>query len=124
MKLLKNIVVILLLVLSSNLFAQAKKQQEYPKPQVINFYKKDCKECSQLNSMRKNIDSTYTDKIEFTNIDVDIDDCDYIRLQNKYNINEVPTTVFLNAEFRLTKKVTGYIPQKLYLKNIKSIISY
>ena len=54
---------------------------------------------------------------------MDSEDCDYLSLQAKYNVKKAPTTLFLNPNTNLTKKISEYIPRELYLKYIKQVMN-
>lgn len=103
-------------------FAMSKEEITYPKPVVISFFAKNCDECEQMKTLHDGGKEAFGDKIDFVEIDFDSDDCDIIKLKNKYNIKTAPTTIFLNAQYRITKKNTGLINPKNYLKQITSIL--
>ena len=94
----------------------------YPKPAVITFYKKNCETCEQMDSVKKEIMEEYESKVDFAKIDMDIEDCDFDILKQRYNIKSAPTTLFLNSQYGITKKTAGYITSKQYKKQIESII--
>ena len=94
----------------------------YPKPAVITFYQKNCEECNQLDIVKKEVMAEYEQKVNFAKIDINFEDCDFDMLKQRYNIKSAPTTLFLNSQYGITKKTTGFIPKKQYIKQIEAII--
>ena len=95
----------------------------YPKPAVITFYQKDCEACEQLNLVKQEAMEEYDGKVDFAKININVEDCDFDALMKRYNITSAPTTLFLNSQYGITKKTTGYIPKKLYIKQIEAIVA-
>lgn len=105
----------------SGQYAFAQKEVFIPKPVVVTFYQKDCEECDNLNVIKQKMIEEYGKDINFVKINFLDDDCDLEKLKEKYNIKSAPTTLFLNAKYGITKKTAGYIPEKLYRKQIEAI---
>lgn len=108
-----------LIIISQCAFAQ--KEVFIPKPVVVTFYQKDCEDCDNLNIIKQKMIEEYGKDINFVKINFQDDDCDLERLKEKYNITSAPTTLFINAKYGVTKKTAGYIPEKLYRKQIEAI---
>ena len=116
----KKILALFILFFSLNTFSTA--ENVYTKPVVVTFYRNNCEECEQMNELRKNFIEQYKDKAYFVRINMDVEDCDYEKLARKYNITSAPVTLFLNAQYGITKKTAGVIPEKLYKKQIEAIL--
>ena len=98
----KKLVLLLIIFLSTTIYANSsEKQKIFPKPVVVSFYSKDCEECELVKLVQ------IQNQFEF---------------KKRYNITTAPTTLFISAEKGVTKKVSGYLPYKMYQKTIRSIL--
>ena len=111
------LILILLMIVTMPVFA--KKLVIYPNPAIVTFCEKS-QECNAYNQIKNEIKKEYGWQVDF--VDIDFNDEDYADLKERYNITSAPTTLFLNSETLITKKITGVIPIKVYEKNTKSIL--
>ena len=118
----KKVIILFAVIFSSVLTAVSKEYTVFPKPVIVTFYSKDCDECDLIELVKVENRIEYDKNIDFIDIDLDDDDCDFNTLKKRYNITKAPTTLFIGAQKGVTKKVTGYLPFKFYQKNIESII--
>lgn len=118
----KKILFTLFLIFGINIFASAKNEIIYPKPVVVSFYSDNCEECKQLSVTKEGSKEAFGDIVDFIDIDFDDEDYDYQKLKLKYNITKAPTTLFINSKYKITKKNTGSIPPKNYLKQLEAIM--
>ena len=118
----KKILILLIAIFTFNIIAFAKEETIYPKPLVVTFSSKDCEECDLVELVKVQSQIEYKNTVDYVDIDFDDDDCDYVALKNRYNITKSPTTLFIGAQKGVTKKVSGYLPFKLYQKNVQSIL--
>lgn len=119
----KKLVLLLIIFLSTTIYANSsEKQKIFPKPVVVSFYSKDCEECELVKLVQIQNQFEFKNDVDFVEFDFDDEDCDYIALKKRYNITTAPTTLFISAEKGVTKKVSGYLPYKMYQKTIRSIL--
>lgn len=115
----KKLYVLLILLMIVTMPVFAKKLVIYPNPAIVTFCEKS-QECDVHNQIKEEIKKEYGWQIDF--VDIDFNDEDFDDLKERYNIISAPTTLFLNTETLVTKKITGIIPLKIYEKNTKSIL--
>lgn len=118
----KKIIILFAVIFSSVLAAGSKEYTAFPKPVIVTFYSKDCEECDLIELVKVENKIEYNKTVDFIDINFDDDDCDFDALKKRYNVTKAPTTLFIGAEKGVTKKVVGYLPFKIYQKNIESII--
>jgi thioredoxin-like negative regulator of GroEL len=81
------------------------------KPTVIDFSSTMCMECKAL---AKNLDPLipqYQDKINFQKVIVNSGSALNDSLMKKYNVNVVPTLVFLDKNGKIVRRTEGSMPQ-------------
>ena len=118
----KKILFVFLLIFGVSIYASAESYNDYPKPVVVSFFSKNCEECRQLSVIADGAKDAFSENIDFVDIDFDDEDCDIEKLKNRYNITSAPTTLFINSQSKITKKTAGYIPPKMYLKQLEAIM--
>ena len=118
----KNLILTMALLFGSAVFVFAKDNITYPKPVVVSFYGRNCEECKALSVIKDGAKDAFQDDIDFVEINFDEDDCDIDNLKSKYNVTKIPTTLFLNSKYKITKKNAGYIPPNVYLKQMEAIM--
>ena len=118
----KKLFFIILFLFCFNAFAVAKQEVQFPKPVVVSLYSKNCEECEQLNIIKEGAKEAFGENVDFVDIDFDDEDCDFYNFKLRYNINKAPTTMFINSKYKITKKNTGYIPPKTFLKQLEAIM--
>ena len=92
-------------------------QASYNKPVVIKFYSPMCLDCKKLDTVVKEVMPKYADKITFQNINGQSNDKNTNELVQKYNINLVPTMVFVKKDGKIYKRTEGALTKK-ELENI------
>lgn len=77
------------------------------KPVVIKFYSPMCLDCKKLDSVMKEVMPKYADKVTYQSVNGQASDSETEALVQKYNINLVPTTVFLKKDGKIYKRTEG-----------------
>ena len=115
-------IIFLSLIVNFGLISAANsKEKVYPKPVVVTFYEKSCDTCKEMDILKESAKDVFGDEVDFVDIDFSDDDPNITALKKRYNIQSAPTTLFLNAKYRITKKASGYIHPKAYLEKIEAI---
>lgn len=81
------------------------------KPVVLDFTSPLCLECKELKKVLEPAEKKYHDKITFKKINVNSTAGNTQSLVKKYNVNVVPTMVFLNKEGKVVKRTEGSMPK-------------
>ncbi len=92
-------------------------QASYSKPVVIKFYSPMCLDCKKLEAVIKEVMPKYADKVTYQNINGQSSDKTTEALVQKYNINLVPTMVFVKKDGKVYKRTEGALSKK-ELENI------
>lgn len=92
-------------------------QASYNKPVVIKFYSPMCLDCKKLEAVIKEVMPKYADKVTYQNINGQSSDKTTEALVQKYNINLVPTMVFVKKDGKVFKRTEGTLSKK-ELENI------
>lgn len=83
--------------------AEGKKPVISGKPSVLDFYATWCGPCKQIAPLFNMLKGEYGEKINFISIDVDQD----VETAAKYNIEAMPTFVFLDADGNEVDRIVG-----------------
>ena len=87
------------------------------KPTVLKFSSPLCMECKELEKLVNSIKPKYKDKISFQSINVNSGDAAIQQQVKKYEVQVVPTMVFLDKKGQVIKKTEG-CPEKGELEKI------
>lgn len=91
------------------------------KAQVIKFTSLMCLDCKKLSGVMKEVYPKYSDKITLVEVQVQNND-DYTKKQvEKYNINLVPTMIFINSKGKRIAKVEGFVEKDKLDKMMKEL---
>ena len=89
--------------------------------EIVKFSSPMCYECQELEKIFEEIFPKYSNNITLKKVDVTQKNNETRKLIKKYEVKLVPTTVFKNAEGKVTRRIEGSMqPQILenYLKEI------
>lgn len=78
-------------------------------PTVIDFYATWCNPCKQIEPVFEELEQKYSDKINFMRVDVDKQP----EIAQEYNVQAMPTFVFLGADDNEIERITGSYPDRL-----------
>lgn len=91
------------------------------KPTIIKFTSNLCGECQRMDSTIKNVYPKYQETFELISIPVQNQN-EYNRdMISKYNVTLVPTTVILNKNQKISKRIEGYIDSLTFEKYLREI---
>lgn len=128
----KNIITVLLILIlpvciylimnkhSADITANA---QENNLPVLMTFTSTMCMDCQKMKGILKEVESPYSGKINFINInalDKDRKVKEYIK---KYNIVLVPTMIFLDENGNLINKIEGAVTKEKLINEIEEAIN-
>jgi len=91
------------------------------RPTVIDFASELCLECKELDQSMKPLIPKYKNKINFEKVYVNTNTPETKKLMKEYNINVVPTLVFVNKQGKVVRKTEGSMSQQKlegYLNNL------
>jgi thioredoxin-like negative regulator of GroEL len=91
------------------------------KPKIIKFSSNLCGECKRLDENLKTLYPKYQNNIELISIPVQVEN-DYNReMIKQYNVTLVPTTILINKNQKITKRIEGYIDNNELDKYLKEL---
>ena len=71
---------------------------------LIDFFATWCGPCKAMTPVMEEMEKKYGDRIEFKRVDVDQEP----ELAQKYNVQAIPTLVFLSADDEVIDIIQGY----------------
>lgn len=89
------------------------------KPVVLDFSSDMCYECKEFEKILIPAKAKFSEKVAF--VEVEVNSKENQKLVEKYNVNVVPTVVFLNKDGKTVKKNEGLIPKAELEKDINRI---
>lgn len=79
------------------------------RPQVVKFSSKLCIDCKKLKKGFEELQPQYSNKINFTEYDVQLSDKATTDAINKYNINLVPTVIYIDKNGKEMRRTEGFV---------------
>lgn len=92
------------------------------KPQVVKFSSKLCIDCKKLKKGFDELKPQYSNQITFTEYDVQLSDKETTDAINKYNINLVPTVIFIDKNGKEIKRTEGFIETHTLRQNFDELL--
>ena len=92
-------------------------------PEVIKFSSPMCAECQELEKIFDEVYPTYARKINLKKIDTTKRGSAIKSLIKTYDVQLVPTTVFINAEGTVTRRIEGSMQPKILDNYLKELIN-
>lgn len=92
------------------------------KPVVLKFTSPLCMECKELEKVMTVIIPKYEDKVVFEKINVNSSDPNVQAKVQKYDVNVVPTMIFINSKGKVVKKTEGSLPEAQLEKILDELI--
>jgi thioredoxin-like negative regulator of GroEL len=89
--------------------AALEKARQEGRPVLLNFHSTQCYPCIEIEKIINQVKPDYEDRVEF--IVVDVYDPSEQDLCYDYNIQTIPTTVFLDAAGQVTEGYVGVIDE-------------
>lgn len=81
-------------------------------PKLIKFSSPMCSDCQNMERIIDEVDDDYDDRVDFVEISVNNNSREVKELIKKYNVQLVPTMVFLNSKGEQIARVEGSIPKE------------
>lgn len=88
------------------------------KPTVVDFFATWCGPCMQFRPVFQKAEKDYAGRIEFKTIDVDRDQA----LANKYDIQSIPTILFVDGEGHEVYRVTGMMSAEDLARQLDALL--
>ena len=88
------------------------------KPTLIDFSATWCGPCKIMKPVFNDLEDTYDDRMNFVNIDID----ENPELSRRYNINAVPTFIFLDKNGNVVVTMEGAMEQSVLENQINKMI--
>lgn len=127
----KNLIIVLLVIIlpiiayffMDKTEAISTNNVEANKPQIIKFTSDMCSECQKLDKIFPNVYSKYSKQIVLIKVPVQKRTKDVQNLITKYNVNLIPTMVFLNSSGKVVLRTEGSMTPKELDKHMKDLIN-
>lgn len=87
-------------------------------PTVIDFYATWCGPCKELAPIMEQAEKKYDGKINFNKVDVDLQP----EMAQKYNVQSIPTLVFLDANGEIIEQSVGFIDSQVLDSKIQQLL--
>lgn len=92
-------------------------------PMVMKFYSTMCYDCKKLAGEMDPLIQEYNGQIVFESINISIRTQRVNQLMRRYNVNVVPTLIFIDKKGNFVRKTEGYMTKsqlKSYLEDLKN----
>lgn len=90
-------------------------------PRVIQFSSNMCYDCKKIEKEMVTLRSQYQGKVSFQKVNISNRTPAINRMIQSYNVNVVPTLVFIDKNGNVVRKTEAYVPQsqlRVYLDQI------
>lgn len=81
------------------------------KPMLVHFYADWSKPCKNMKQHIKKVTKKFSSKVDI--VEINVDSPASMRLMAKYNVSQIPETVFLNENGKVVTYSIGYSPETL-----------
>lgn len=92
-------------------------------PSLLVFTSSMCMDCQRMKGVIKEVESNYTDKINFVQISALEKNRKVQEYIKKYHVVLVPTLIFLDENGNETNKIEGYITKEELIKELEDAIN-
>ena len=128
----KNFIIILLILIipvsiylftgknSTDFMAMANDKNN---PSLLIYTSAMCLDCKKMKEIIKDIENSYSDKINFISINAMDNNRKIQESIKKHDVKIVPTLVFTDMKGDQTDKVEGYIPKEELINKIEEVIN-
>ncbi len=92
------------------------------KPIVLEFSSPMCSECVKLKKVMDDIEPRYDRKITFQKINAAMMTEDTAQKIKKYDVNVVPTTIFIDEKGKTILKKEGFMPKETVVTHLEELL--
>lgn len=128
----KNLIIISLIfalpliayaVLSGTKVESATQEHVSGKPQIIKFSSKLCSDCKKMKGVFETVMPQYSGTVEVIEYDIEKNDKNINNAIDTYNVNLVPTVVYIDKKGKVVRKTEGYVDKHKFEAYVKEILN-
>mgnify|MGYP002621043584 FL=1 len=128
----KNLIIISLIfalpliayaVLSGTKVESATQEHVSGKPQIIKFSSKLCSDCKKMKGVFETVMPQYSGTVEVIEYDIEKNDKNINNAIDTYNVNLVPTVIYIDKNGKVVRKTEGYIDKHKFEAYVKEILN-
>lgn len=128
----KNLIIISLIfalpliayaVLSGTKVESATQEHVSGKPQIIKFSSKLCSDCKKMKGVFETIMPQYSGTVEVIEYDIEKNDKNINNAIDTYNVNLVPTIIYIDKNGKVVRKTEGYVDKHKFEAYVKEILN-
>ncbi len=128
----KNLIIISLIfvlpliayaVLSGTKVESATQEHVSGKPQIVKFSSKLCSDCKKMKGVFEAVMPQYSGTVEIIEYDIEKNDKNINDAINKYDVDLVPTVVYIDKNGKVVRKTEGYIDKHKFETYVKELLN-
>lgn len=128
----KNLIIISLIfalpliayaVLSGTKVESATQEHVSGKPQIIKFSSKLCSDCKKMKGVFETVMPQYSGTVEVIEYDIEKNDKNINNAIDTYNVNLVPTIIYIDKNSKVVRKTEGYVDKHKFEAYVKEILN-
>ncbi|RAI12465.1 MAG: hypothetical protein DKM23_02880 [Candidatus Melainabacteria bacterium] len=128
----KNLIIISLIfalpliayaVLSGTKVESATQEHVSGKPQIIKFSSKLCSDCKKMKGVFETVMPQYSGTVEVIEYDIEKNDKNINNAIDTYNVNLVPTVIYIDKNGKVVRKTEGYVDKHKFEAYVKEILN-
>ena len=128
----KNLIIISLIfalpliayaVLSGTKVESATQEHVSGKPQIIKFSSKLCSDCKKMKGVFETVMPQYSGTVEVIEYDIEKNDKNINNAIDTYNVNLVPTIIYIDKNGKVVRKTEGYVDKHKFDAYVKEILN-
>lgn len=128
----KNLIIISLIfvlpliayaVLSGTKVESATQEHVSGKPQIVKFSSKLCSDCKKMKGVFEAVMPQYSSTVEVVEYDIEKNDKNINDAIDKYNVDLVPTVVYIDKNGKVVRKTEGYIDKHKFETYVKELLN-
>lgn len=128
----KNLIIISLIfalpliayaVLSGTKVESATQEHVSGKPQIIKFSSKLCSDCKKMKGVFETVMPQYSGTVEVIEYDIEKNDKNINNAIDTYNVNLVPTIIYIDKKGKVVRKTEGYVDKHKFEAYVKEILN-
>ena len=128
----KNLIIISLIfvlpliayaVLSGTKVESATQEHVSGKPQIVKFSSKLCSDCKKMKGVFEAVMPQYSGIVEVIEYDIEKNDKNINDAIDKYDVDLVPTVVYIDKNGKVVRKTEGYIDKHKFEAYVKELLN-